>query len=188
MNSRCIMAPLGASHIAVNDREKDDFYATHPSAIDHLLTVEKFNARILEPACGMGHLSKRLIEHGYDVTSYDLRDRGYGETKDFFSIPAWEGDIITNPPYKHAPEFIRHALEIVESGAKVAMFLKILFLESKGRQQMFRELPPIRIYVSSSRIPCALNGVFTGKSSATCYAWYVWEQGYSGLPTIDWIN
>ena len=26
------------------------------------------------------------------------------------------------------------------------------------------------------------------KSSAACYAWFVWEKGYTGKPEIDWIN
>lgn len=49
--------------------------------------------------------------------------------------------------------------------------------------------PPKRIYVASSRYACAINGDFTSvKGSAVCYAWYVWEKGYTGLPQLDWIN
>ncbi len=32
------------------------------------------------------------------------------------------------------------------------------------------------------------NGVFGKESSAVCYAWFVWEKGYTGLPQVDWIN
>lgn len=99
------------------------------------------------------------------------------------------GDIVTNPPYKFAKEFVLQALKIVEKNKKVCMFLKLLFLEGKERKEMFKEFPPKTIYVCSGRIKCALNGDFeaTGQSAA-CYAWFVWEKGFTGKPTIEWIN
>lgn len=78
------------------------------------------------------------------------------------------------------------------------MFLKLQFLEGKERKQFFLENPPKVVYVSSSRIVCAINGEFekknekTGKiekmTSAAAYAWFVWEKGFKGKPTIEWIN
>ena len=64
-------------------------------------------------------------------------------------------DIITNPPYKIAKEFVEHALEVITEGHKVAMFLKLTFLESKKRRELFEKYPPKVIYVSSSRLQCA---------------------------------
>lgn len=99
-------------------------------------------------------------------------------------------DIITNPPYSKAREFVEHALEIVEDGHKVAMFLKIQFLEGKARRALFDKFPPKVIYVSTSRLHCAMNGDFEkyAKSNAICYAWFVWEKGYTGDTVIKWIN
>jgi hypothetical protein len=34
--------------------------------------------------------------------------------RDFFSIEDWDDDIITNPPYSQAQEFIEHALKITK--------------------------------------------------------------------------
>ena len=109
-NQTSIYKTLGASSHSEKDREENDFYATEPKAIDLLCAVEKFNEWILEPACGQGHLSKRLIENGYQVYSSDLIDRGYGIQYDFFETSSWYGDIITNPPYKFAKEFIEKVL------------------------------------------------------------------------------
>ena len=191
-NKTSIFKTLGASNHTEKDREENDFYATDPKAIDLLCQVEKFDKNILEPACGQGHLSKRLIEHGYQVLSYDLIDRGYGMQNDFLKTKNWNGDIITNPPYKIAKEFIEHSLSIIPIGNKVAMFLKLQFMEGKARKQLFKCHPPKTIYVSSSRILCAKNGDFDGMiaggGSAVAYAWYVWEKGYSGKTTIEWIN
>ena len=55
--------------------------------------------------------------------------------------------------------------------------------------KIFKENPPKIIYVSSSRLICAINGEFhKQKGSAVSYAWFVWEKGYQGLTTIDWFN
>ena len=88
-----------------------------------------------------------------------------------------------------AKEFVEKSLNIIPAGNKVAMFLKLLFLESKGRKQFFLDNPPKTIYVSSSRIMCLKNGNEDNKeSSAVYYAWFVWEKGFKGNPIIKWIN
>lgn len=132
-----------------------------------------------------------LKAHGYKVIAMDIADRGYPDTivQDFFLHNKNDrADIITNPPYSLATEFVKHSLDISPTGTKVAMFLKIQFLESKKRYELFQEYPPKRIYVFVSRINCGKNGVFTKEASAVCYAWFVWEKGFIGKPTIDWIE
>jgi len=119
--------------------------------------------------------------------------RGYGNPKplDFLKEVTnnFEGDIITNPPYKYALEFVEKALNVVQNRRKVAMFLKIQFLEGKKRKEFFLQYPPKVIYVSSSRINCAMNGEFEKyKSSAICYAWFVWQKGFKGETIVKWIN
>lgn len=193
-NGNSIFKSLGASNHTDKERQSEDFYATDPIAAELLLSVETFSPKIWEPACGQGHLSKVFEKHGYQVRSTDLVDRGYGEQKDFlfFNDEEWEGDIITNPPYKFATEFIYKALEVIRGGYKVAMFLKLQFLEGKERRKLYDEYPPKVVYVSSSRILCAKNGNFEemiqGGGSAVAYAWFVWEKGYKGDTIIKWIN
>ena len=57
--------------------------------------------------------------------------------------------IFTNPNFE--PHKFKHGW-IVDNGAKVAMFLKITFLESKERLKFFKEYPP-----KSSFKPFALD-------------------------------
>lgn len=153
---------------------------------------KKSSLRMCGNAPAAGHLSRVLEAHGYDVRSTDLIYRGYGEaeTIDFLKAEGgFDGDIITNPPYKYALEFVKKALQMVGTGRKVAMFLKLTFLEGRGRKQFFLENPPKTVYVSSSRLICAVNGNFkTITSSAVAYAWFVWEKGFAGEPVIRWIN
>ena len=179
---------LGASNHSKTERETNDYYATDPRAVELLLEKESFS-QVLEPACGEGHISKVLLSHNIDVTSSDLIERGYGETVDFFKIDNWNGDIVTNPPYKYAREFVEHALSIIPEENKVAMFLKIQFLEGQARRVLFDKTPPKKVYVCSKRLSCAKNGDFLKYSSgAVCFAWFIWKKGYTDLPRIDWIN
>lgn len=184
-----IFRTLGASN-HFGDREVDDYYATEPKATILLLEKEDFSENILEPACGQGHISEVLKATGFNVVSKDLIDRGYGEVGDFFHLTSFDGDIITNPPYKLALEFVEHALNIIPTGKKVAMFLRIQFLESQRRGDFFKRNPPKNVYVASKRLNCAKGGDFDtyAKASALCYAWFVWEKGYSGPTILDWIN
>lgn len=164
-NSNSIFKTLGASNHTDEKRQNEDYYATDPKAAELLLKLEQFDENIWECACGEGHLSKVFEDAGYNVKSSDLVNRGYGEAEiDFLAIDnlEWKGDIITNPPYKYAQQFIEKALQIIPEGNKVAMFLKIQFLESKGRKNLFITHPPKTVYVSCSRLLCAINGDFKG--------------------------
>lgn len=184
------MRTLGSTSITKADREENDFYATEPKAVELLLAEETFANNILEPCCGKKHITNVLEQAGYTVKSSDLIDRGVGaDIQDFFKITEWDGDIISNPPYKNALDFVKHSLEIVKEGSKVAMFLKILFLEGKTRKEFFLENPPKVIYVASGRLNCAKNGDFDKYTTgAVCYAWFVWEKGFTGEPVVRWIN
>lgn len=161
------------------DAEEHDYYATEPKAMELLLKQEKFAENIWEPACGEGHISKVLEAHGHNVLSTDLIDRGYGAGGvDFLSeTRIFDGDIITNPPYKHGKEFVEKALELIRPGNKVAMFMKLTFLEGQSRRDLFKNRPPQAVYVSSARLQCGKNGMFKG-SSTVAYAWFIWRKGY----------
>lgn len=143
-----------------------------------------------------GHISKVLEDYGYKVKSSDIIDRGYPNTEivDFLETTKddiefdYSRDIITNPPYKYAKEFVEHALDISMDSCKIAMFLKLTFLEGKARRKMFEKYPPKKVYVFSSRVCCGKNGEFDSKNNAVAYAWFIWEKGFKGSPIIEWIN
>ena len=194
-NNKSIYMTLGASNHTDKEREQNDYYATDPAAVDYLLSSGvKLSQKIWECACGEGHLSKRLSALGYDVTSTDLIYRGFGVGGvDFLQeTSGFDGDIITNPPYKYALDFVCKALELIPEGRKVFMFLKLQFLEGKARRALFDTKQLKTVYVSSGRILCAKNGDFQrmrdGGGSAVAYAWFEFEKGYNGDPVIKWIN
>lgn len=206
-NSNDIFRIMGASSHCKDEREEHDYYATHPKAVEMLLELEQFDKNILEPCCGEGHISNVLEQHGHTVTSFDLIDRGYGTGGiDFlkYNVP-FDGDIVTNPPYEMAQDFVEHAMDIVADGHKIAMFLKLTFLEGNRRREMYKKYPPKVVYVSSDRLACGKNGDFYKRNddgtiktdskgnpvevgSAVCYCWYIWEKGYKGDTIVKHFN
>lgn len=193
-NSHSTFVTIGASNHSSADRELNDYYATEPKAAKLLLDIEQFNKQdeIWECACGEGHMAKVFEAEGYHVRATDLIDRNFGISGvDFLQCEdTYKGHIITNPPYKYAKEFVEHSLEIIENGYKVAMLLRLQFLEGKKRRELFDKYPPKFVYVSSSRIMCVKNGDFNNKNigSAVAYAWFIWEKGYVGDTIIRWFN
>lgn len=188
---------MGARNGALESREENDYYATDPRALELFIDKfiddgERFSDDVWECACGEGHLSNVLHRYGYRVWSTDLVDRGYegAEIRDFLAERhLWGGDIITNPPYKHAKEFVLQALDNIRKGNKVIFFLKCQFLEGQDRfKSIFKDYPPKYVYVHSARQNCAKNGAFDKYTSATlCYCWFVWQKGFKGETILRWI-
>lgn len=187
---------MGAAINAKESREENDFYKTDPKALEVFLDNFELHKNVWECACGDGGLSEVLISHGYNVLSTDIVDRGYKNllfTKNFFEFDAeYNGDILTNPPYKYATEFVLHSLELIPTGNYVVMFFPIQFLESQKRyDSVFKKFPPKYVYVFSNRVDTAMNGEFEKykKCGPTrCYCWFVWEKGFNGEPIIRWIH
>lgn len=196
-NKNSVFKTLGASNHTDKDRETNDYYATHPSAIDKLKAEFNIPNLVWEPACGEGHLSKRLIETGHSVFSSDLIDRGYGEVLDFLSIEAYQYQgnfpcILTNPPFRYATEFVLRALDLLPNKGCACFLLKTTALEGKNRyESIYRNSRPHYVFQFIERLLCAKNGDFdgmvSGGGSAVAYSWFVFEKGYKGETILEWI-
>jgi hypothetical protein len=173
----------------VENREKNDFYPTPPEGTLALLSVEDFDGKIWEPACGDGAISKVLIEHGYEVESTDLVDRGFGTPRiDFLMEYRTVPNIVTNPPFKLALPFVQHALSCTTG--KVAMLVRLAWLEGIERRALFESSPLARVWVFSKRLTMVRAGdeSLRGGGSMTAFAWLVWEHGHRGRPELGWVQ
>lgn len=149
-NAKSIYTTLGASNHTESEREVNDFYATDPRAMELLLDMEQFSPKIWECACGVGHLSEVLKQRGYDVYSTDLIDRGYGVGNiDFLNCQdMFDGDIITNPPYKYGKEFVEHALELVPEDTRWQCSSNLLLPRARRENICLkRNLPKLYTYL-----------------------------------------
>ena len=190
-NKQSVHSQIGSRNFATEEREENDYYSTNPKAINALFRHEEFSDHIWECACGGGALASQMERYGKTVKATDLIDRGYGTGGVDFLKQAepFGGDIITNPPYKYATDFVLKSLELARD--KVAMFLKLQYLEGKDRyERIFKRYPPNDVYVFVDRIGCFKNGIYNPKNDrgAVCFAWFVWKKNGGGtLPTIHWL-
>ena len=193
-NQHSIFVTLGSSNHVEEDRALYDFYATDPKALELLISDggATFSHKILEPCAGDGHLAEVLKSHGYEVVCADIIQRNYplDGTWDFLEQnKKWKGDIVINPPYSQAQQFIEKSLEMIRDDDNVYAFLKLQFLEGKARRKLFDTKQLKEVFVSSSRLACAKNGNFDMVSgSAVAFAWFHWQKGFCGDPIIKWIN
>ena len=169
---------------AGNNRAVADFYPTPDFATEQLLWREKFEGTIWECASGDGAIAKFFP----NCMASDLRtdDSIYGEKGiDFLKTYRKVDNIITNPPYKYAQEFVEQALFCADK--KVAMLLKLVFLESISRKKLFDKNQLRVVYVFRRRLKIYANGIMGKNSGLIAYAWFIWDKSYNGKPTIDWI-
>ena len=167
------------------DRLFFDSYFTPPYATNKLLEVVKFDGDILEPASGDGHISKILESSGYNVISSDLRPDCYGTSGlDFLSMKDKVDNIVTNPPYCLAEEFMGHGLQLINN--KMALLFRLSFLESAKRYPLFTNSPLSNVFVLSKRLPHWDGKEFKG-SATFAHAWFVWDKHHDGPPTIGWL-
>lgn len=82
------------------------------------------------------------------------------------------------------------ALESVDEGKKVAMFLKLNYICGVKRyNEIYSKFPPQRIYAFVHRVACSKNNQKDGfKGGAMDYAWFVWEKGKYAPTELKWIK
>jgi hypothetical protein len=170
-----------------------DLYETPPGAVHALLAEEALQGSIWEPASGRGAIARVLRAQGHRVVATDLIDYGCPDATggvDFLqqcSAPDGVTTILTNPPFSHAPEFVRRALTLAP---RVIMLLRLLFLETQNRRDILEGGRLARVYVFRNRIQIHRDGWPEEErdSNPMALAWYVWERQHCGSPELRWLS
>lgn len=180
---------VGAYHTDLGGapRKGLDVYPTPPEGTRALVWhVPPPKGLLWEPACGAGHMSRVLMQEGYPVHSTDLRHTGYGQGGvDYLKTPIPPGvvGIITNPPFKHAAEFITKATG--ECGF-VAMLLKATYWHAGGRKRLFERRPP------SLLLPLTWRPAFLqrerGNQPMMDVGWVVWDDRIGPLQRMELLD
>lgn len=131
-----------------------------------------------------------LADYFNAVSAFDVFDYGFGIAADFFKSHHADNSfdwVITNPPFKLGEEFIIRSLKIARRG--VAMLTRTVFIESVGRhERLFKINPPSRVAQFTERVPMVKGRVDKKASTATGYAWLVWEKDRLGKTSeLFWI-
>jgi hypothetical protein len=153
-----------------------DFYTTPPDATISLLRWVNFFGSIWEPASGSGGIS-HVLEHAFGadrVISSDLREHeiwGQGGV-DFLKTSRQVDNVITNPPFNKALDFVRHGIKVARK--KAAFLLRLNFLESKSRYPFLNEHPPWWVLLFSQRIDMSKGQ----KAAKMVFAWFIWDNQF----------
>lgn len=187
MQSSLVLAPQPTTK-RIADLDGPDFYPTPGWATFALADNESFVGDVWECACGDGAMSRVLENTGSQVRSSDLYDRGYGEVGvDFLDNSIRSDNIITNPPFHSAEEFVKLCLR--KANGKFALLLRLAFLESASRQRnIFSTNAPSRVWVFSERITFYPKGAQRKGSGTTAYAWFVWDKDQLGPTELKWLQ
>jgi hypothetical protein len=135
-------------------------------------------------------MSVALAPYFREVKSFDVFDYGFGGISDFLKAKHLEQSfdwVITNPPFRLGEEFVNRSMKIARYG--VAMLTRTVFIESVGRyERLFRPNPPSRVAQFTERVPMVKGRIDKKASTATGYAWLVWEKEQSsGRTELVWI-
>lgn len=180
------------------DREENDYYATDPRAIIDLAKFYNIQGKIWENAVGEGNLYYELKKlDNTKVYGTDLIDRKRGEFKIFDFMASdleplknkfdW---IITNPPYKFGMEWVKKSLFCLKPEGKLALLLKLSFLEGCSRYTFFKDKTNLEsVLVYCRRLGVYKNNIKTKNSGLTAYAWFIWSKDMTNKkqPIVDWI-
>jgi hypothetical protein len=171
---------------------KDDLYETPPEAVRALLKAENLPHNIWEPACGPGSIVSVLRDAGHNVFATDLVDYGCPASLSGvdFLMERDAGDnhaIVTNPPFKLATEFVRHALELCP---RVYMLLRLAFLESSSRCDILDDGRLARVHIFRNRLPMMHRHGWSGpkSTSTTAFAWFYWHRQHRGPALMNRIS
>lgn len=187
----------------IADATDGDFFPTAPYCVLALLAVETFVGDIGEFACGEGHIAetlRRTIPNR--VLASDKFDRGYGKGGiPIENILAAKGaraidNVVTNPPYARniIEPFIESAVAL--SQRKCALLMGLRALEGGKRYDLYRRIPPARVWVFSTRPTFWANRVVhygdlidnKPAKGGTAYAWFVWDREHHGDPAVKFLS
>lgn len=179
----------------VEARKSFDNFPTPPWAtralLEHVLNDHNLSEQsCLEPACGAGHMAKVQEEYFAEVESSDIFGYGFGNKLDFCSGSYGKESfdwVITNPPFKLAENFAIEGLKVARRG--VALLTRTVFIESVGRfNRLFSQTPPSIMAQFVERVPMVKGRLDASASTATGYAWLIWDKRSQNTSALKWIK
>lgn len=175
-------------------RAPRDYYRTPAWLVEALLPhleqrLPPGRLRVLEPACGDGAIVQ-VLESAWGeratVDAVDLEPQGAmigrAEAACWLSRPLDARRyhlVVTNPPYRHALEYVQRATACLYPYGVAAMLLRLGFLAGQQRSSWLRELRP-SVLVSPRRPSFTEDG----KCDSSDYGWVIFD----GAGRLDWLE
>jgi hypothetical protein len=169
------------------DRPPGDLYPTPRSLIwvakDIIHAEFDQGKTVLEPCSGQGAISSELRQLGYQVVENDLFFGGVDYLTHSFDCPY----IITNPPFSKWNPFVKKAKQEAE---KVMMIGRLNYFGTTSRltDGIWDGLKSVYCFdrYVDYRTPERSDGLF--KCGAMATAWFLWEDGFVGDPSLHFLS
>lgn len=170
------------------ERAAGDFYTEPEWAVEGLMDVQRFAGGIYDPAAGEGTIPRVFQRHGFAVTASDLHLRGGNSLiGDFLAFNEPVDNVVCNPPFALASQFIHRGLRVARF--KVAMLLRLSFLEGGAKDPLrawaLDEAPLAAVHPFAARVSMPPGGRgLIAKGGAVAFCWLVWDHDHQGPPVM----
>lgn len=192
------MAKIREKQAHLWERDDLDWYVEPKECSRALFYVESFNGPIWDPACGIGRIVEQAVSVGKQAFGSDVINRSiYCEfTANFldfeYNIPRYS-NIVMNPPFSLAEEFIKKSINIIPNGGKIAAILPLVWLAGFSTKRDWLPESPLRKVFPISPRPSMPPGkvVLAGEkpgNGTKDFCWLVWQKGYTGRPEVEFLN
>lgn len=178
-------------------RDEHDWYVEPYECSLALFDHVTFSGSIWDPACGIGRIVKSALLSGLDCFGSDIiaRSSTCSIECDFFDsrkILPYE-NIISNPPFGRAEEFVLRSLSLVPVGGHVAMILPLVWMAGFSSKRDWLPRSPLQTVLPISPRPSMPPGavIAAGEkpgNGTKDFAWFVWKKGTSDTPRIDFLH
>jgi hypothetical protein len=190
------------------ERNKDDYYYTPISTIQDFWrkfcevegkSIEDFNL-IFDPCAGGDENRPCAYQTALKTFDYepddqikdfrfwtnDIRENSKATYKKDYLTQRINGIyslIISNPPFNLFENFVKKAIIELNINGYLIFLLRLNAVGGQKRQiEFWNKYKPKSIYIHSKR-PCFIKG-----GSDSCeYAHFVWQNGFKGTTTFEWV-
>jgi len=191
------MAVLRQKEAHLWERDPLDWYVEPEICSIGLFGEESFSGRIWDPACGLGRIVDSARAFGLSAVGTDIvrRSATCERTFDFLGSQVEVGfdHIVSNPPFRHAEEFVQKAIEIVPQGGKVGMLLPLVWLTGFSSKRDWLPRSPLKTLMPISPRPSMPPGAVVASggrvgNGTKDFAWFVWQKGYGEGCNVRFLN
>jgi hypothetical protein len=172
-------------------RHKSDLYETHYPLTRTFLddTDDLWDKRLVtaDPCAGNGAIVKVLHERSFTkIIDHDILT----DNVDFLKDDTHVDQIITNPPFLKANDFILHAKNVCD---RFAFLLPLTYLQGSFRYHTiwtdpFFRLRSIHVFDRFPMLGMPLREDGLMPTGMQALAWFTWDKSYKKEPIIRWLD
>jgi hypothetical protein len=174
-----------------SNRDGTDFYRTPMHAVEALVKAIKIPDPTLDPCAGDGALIRAVKDlpgrmggrfRGMEIDEHLVAAARADDLVvnhcDGLAASWRHENVLMNPPYKEALEWVRRGVDARSCTALV----RLGFLASKKRREFWLENPPTAIVILTRRPSFRSDG----QTDSADYCWVHWSQIRNGQTALLW--